>query len=415
MTDKPPIKTKIFYGWIMVALAGFTLYFSGPGQTYSVSVFIDSYINEFGWSRSTVSGMYSMGTLVAGMLMGIIGKLFDKYGHRKMGTAVALAFGVACLFMSTVSTVSTLFVGFFMIRLLGQGSMSLIGTTLVPQWFIKKKGRALSIVSVMGAMSLATLPPVNTWLIQNYGWRFGWQVWAVLLWVLVAPVIYYFIRTRPEDVGLYPDNEEQVILEGDNYVVEEVSWTLKEAIKTRAFWMIIYVVIIPSAIITGCVFHQISILGQVGLTPERAALISSISSLIRLPLVLVAGQLADRVQLRYLLAASQGILLAMLGALFVADSVTWVMVYGILMGVQMALQGLVMGVIWPEYFGRKHLSTIRGTTMMAGVIGSALGPLPYGFAYDMFGGYTEIVIASMVFPLVGIVLGLLAKKPVKKD
>lgn len=413
MTDKPPIKTKIFYGWVMVVLAGFTLYFSGPGQTYSVSVFIDSYINEFGWTRSTVSGMYSMGTLVAGMLMGIIGKLFDKYGHRKMGTAVALAFGVACLFMSTVSSVGTLFVGFFLIRLLGQGSMSLIGTTLVPQWFIKKKGRALSIVSVMGAMSLATLPPINTWLIQNYGWRFGWQVWAVLLWVIVAPFIYYFIRTRPEDVGLYPDNEEQVIVEGDDIIIEEVSWTLKEAINTRAFWMIIYVVIIPSAIITGCVFHQISILGQAGLTPERAALISSITSLIRLPLVLVAGQLADRIQLRYLLATSQAILLAMLGALFIADSVTWVMVYGILMGVQMALQGLVMGVIWPEYFGRKHLSTIRGTTMMAGVIGSALGPLPYGFAYDMFGGYTEIVIVSMVFPLVGIVLGLLAKKPVK--
>lgn len=413
MTDKPPIKTKLFYGWVMVALAGFTLYFSGPGQTYSVSVFIDSYINEFGWSRSTVSGMYSMGTLVAGMLMGIVGRLFDKYGHRKMGTTVALAFGVACLFMSTISSVSMLFFGFFLIRLLGQGSMSLIGTTLVPQWFIRKRGRALSIVSIFGAMSLATLPPINTWIIQNFGWQMGWRVWALLLWVIVAPVIYFFIRTRPEDVGLYPDNEELVIVEGDNTTVEEVSWTLKEAIKTRAFWMIIYAVIVPSAIITGCVFHQISILGQAGLTPERAALISSITSLIRLPLVLAAGQLADRVQLRYLLATSQAILLAMLVALFMANSVSLVMVYGILMGVQMALQGLVMGVIWPEYYGRKHLSTIRGTTMMAGVIGSALGPLPYGYAYDLFGGYTEVVIASMVFPLIGIVLGFLAKKPVK--
>ncbi len=413
MSDKPPIKTKIFYGWIMVALAGFTLYFSGPGQTYSVSVFIDSYIHEFGWSRSTVSGMYSLGTLVAGMFMGVVGRLFDKYGHRRMGTAVAITFGLACFYMSTVSSVTMLLIGFLLIRMLGQGSMSLIGTTLVPQWFIKKKGRALSIVSVMGAMSLATLPPINTWIIQNYGWRFGWQVWAVLLWVLVAPVIYYFIRTRPEDVGLTPDNEKQVELTEGEYLAEDESWTLSEAIRTRAFWMIIYAVIVPSAIITGCVFHQISILGQAGLTPERAALISSITSLIRLPLVLAAGQIADRVELRYLVALSQGILLTMLVALFVANSVPMVMVYGILMGVQMALQGLVMGVIWPDYFGRKHLSTIRGTTMMAGVIGSALGPLPYGFAYDMFGGYTEVVIASMVFPIFGIAFGMLAKKPVK--
>ncbi len=415
MTDKPPIKTRVFYGWVMVALAGFTLFFSGPGQTFSVSVFIDSYINDFGWTRSTVSGMYSIGTLMAGMIMGVVGGLFDKYGHRKMGVAVAILFGFALLYMSTVRTVSMLLFGFFLIRLLGQGSMSLIGTTLVPQWFIKKKGRAISIVSVFGAMSLAILPPINIWIIQNFSWRTGWRVWAVMMWVVVTPTIYFFIRTRPEDIGLSPDNETHALIDGGIRVAEEVSWTLKEAVRTRAFWMILYSVIIPSAIITGCIFHQISILGQAGLTPEKVALISSITSIIRLPLVLVAGQLADRIQLRYLLATSQGVLLIMLIALYVANSVPLVVVYGILMGIQMTLQGLVMGVIWPDYYGRKHLSTIRGTTMMAGVIGSALGPLPFGFAYDVFGGYTEVVIVSMLFPLIGTIFALLARKPVKMD
>ncbi len=412
MTDKPPIKTRVFYGWVMVALAGFTLFFSGPGQTFSVSMFIDSYINDFGWTRSTVSGMYSMGTLVAGMTMGVMGGLFDKYGHRKMGTAVAVLFGFALIYMSTISTVPMLLLGFFLIRLLGQGGMSLIGTTLVPQWFIKKRGRAISIVSVFGALSLATLPPINTWIIQNFSWQMGWRVWAVVMWVVVAPTVYFFIRTRPEDVGLSPDNEARIMVDGTG-VFEEVSWTLKEAMRTRAFWMILYTVIVPSAIITGCIFHQISILGQAGLSPEKVALISGVTSIIRLPLILVAGQLADRIQLRYLLAASQGVLFIMLAALYVANSVPLVMVYGVLMGTQMALQGLVMGVIWPDYYGRKHLSTIRGTTMMAGVIGSALGPLPFGFAYDVFGGYTEVVIASMLFPLIGTAFALLAKKPVK--
>ncbi len=415
MTEKPPIKTRVFYGWVMVVLAGFTLFFSGPGQTFSVSVFIDSYINDFGWTRSTVSGMYSIGTLMAGMIMGVVGRLFDKYGHRKMGVTVAILFGFALLYMSTVSTVSMLLFGFFLIRLLGQGSMSLIGTTLVPQWFIKKKGRAISIVSVFGAISLATIPPINIWIIQNFSWQTGWRVWAVVMWVVVTPTIYFFIRTRPEDIGLSPDNETHVLIDGEIGVAEEVSWTLKEAVRTRAFWMILYSVIIPSAIITGCIFHQISILGQAGLTPEKVALISGITSIIRLPLVLVAGQLADRIQLRYLLATSQGVLLIMLVALYVANSVPLVVVYGILMGIQMTLQGLVMGVIWPDYYGRKHLSTIRGTTMMAGVIGSALGPLPFGFAYDVFGGYTEVVIVSMLFPLIGTLFALLARKPVKMD
>ncbi len=141
------------------------------------------------------------------------------------------------------------------------------------------------------------------------------------MWVVVAPTVYFFIRTRPEDVGLSPDNETRVLIDGGVGVAEEVSWTLNEVIRTRAFWMILYTVIIPSAIITGCVFHQISILGQAGLTPEKVALISSVTSLIRLPLVLVAGQLADRVQLRYLLATSQAVLFIMLVSLYFANSV----------------------------------------------------------------------------------------------
>ncbi len=87
----------MFYGWVMVLVSSLVIFFSGPGQTYSVSVFIDSYINEYGWSRSVVSGMYSVGTFCAGMLMGFVGRLFDRVGHRKMTAVIALVFGVACV------------------------------------------------------------------------------------------------------------------------------------------------------------------------------------------------------------------------------------------------------------------------------------------------------------------------------
>ncbi|MCW4049065.1 MAG: MFS transporter [Candidatus Bathyarchaeota archaeon] len=414
MTEQTPIKTPFFYGWLIVLISGLAVYFSGPGQTYNVSVYIDSYINDFGWSRTTVSSMYSMGTFAAGMLMGVVGKLFDKYGHRKMAVAVAACFGGALFFMSTVNSVTMLLVGFFLIRLLGQGSMGLIGGTLVPQWFIRRKGRALSIVSVFGALSMATFPAMNIWLIQRFGWQNGWRVWMIVLWVIAVPVFYFFIRTRPEDVGLHPDNQRlPEVTDGTYYVIEEEAWTLNEALKTRSFWFVNYITVIPSAIITACMFHQISILGQSGLSPESAALISTVTSLVSLPIVLMAGGLADRYPLKYLMALTQGLLLAVVATLYIADSVTLVLTYGVITGVQMGLQAIVRGVVWPEYFGRKHLSTIRGVNMMAGVIGSSLGPLPFGYAFDVFGGYSEVLLASMVFPLLGIGIGYLANKPVK--
>ena len=408
---KLPFKSPVFYGWVMVLVSSLIIFFSGPGQTYSVSVFIDSYINDYGWSRSVVSSMYSVGTFCAGILMGFVGRLLDRVGHRKMTAVIALAFGLACVWMSLVTSVPMLLVGFFLVRLLGQGSMSLSSVTLAPQWFVKRKGVALSIVSVGGALSLAVLPPLNTWIIQNYGWRICWWMWAALLWVVMAPLGYLLIRDTPEEVGLLPDNEEaSEAVDAEDVAVDD-SWTLQEALRTRAFWCIIYTTMVPSAIVTGLIFHQISILAQAGLDPGTAALISSLMSVVRLPIVLLAGPVADRVQLRYLVAFSQVLMLGSMVALYLADSVTLVMVYGVLVGVQMALQGIVGGVIWPDYYGRRHLSTIRGVTMMAGVIGSALGPLPYGVAYDLFGGYSEALLASIAFPVIGVAAGLLAVKP----
>lgn len=415
MSDKPPIKTPFFYGWIIVIIAGLAVYFSGPGQTYNVSVYIDSYITEFNWSRTTVSSMYSIGTFAAGMLMGVVGNLFDRYGYRKTSVLIALAFGGSLLFMSMVDSMIMLLIGFFLIRLLGQGSMSLIGGVLVPQWFVKRKGRAMSIVNVFSALSMAMFPVMNIWLIQGFGWQNGWRLWMLLMWLIVVPLFYFFIRTRPEELGLYPDNEKpSSAVGGKGTEGLDESWTLGEAIKTRIFWFVNYTTIIPSAIITGCVFHQISILGQSGLSPEAAATISGVTSIVNLPVVLLAGGLADKYPMKYLLAATQGLLLLMVGVLYLADSMTLVLVYGVIMGVQMGVQAIVRSVVWPDYFGLRQLSTIRGVNMMAGVIGSALGPLPFGYAYDLFGGYSEVLLVSMIFPLVGVFIGLLADKPVKK-
>ncbi len=410
---KLAFEPPFFYGWIIVAVSATTLFFSGPGQTYSVSTFIDNYIVEFGWSRSLVSGMYSMGTLTAGLAMGVIGSLFDRLGHRKMTAAIAILLGLACIWMSFVNDVAMLLIGFLMLRLFGQGSMSLSSSTLPPQWFITKKGRALSLVSLGGVLGLAVLPPLNTWIIQDYGWQTGWRFWAVLLCVVMAPIAYILIRNRPEDVGLWPDDlkiaEGAIDLADGNF--EDSSWTVGEAVGTRSFWLLLFCMIIPSAIVTGLVFHQVSIMAQIGLPVEAAAVVLSAMAVVRLPVILVAGQIADRVPPRFLLASAQAGLLAAMAVLILADSIEVALFYGVLLGIVMAFQGIAMGVVWPEYYGRRYLSSIRGLTMMAGVIGSALGPLPYGYAYDILRSYHQVLTISIIFPILGVIAAMLAKRP----
>ncbi|HEX7064870.1 MAG TPA: MFS transporter [Bacillales bacterium] len=198
--------TSVYYGWVIVALAGLGVFFSGPGQTYSVSVFINSYIQDFGWSRSLVSGIYSFATLAAGLLLFIIGRLVDRFGQRVMMAGVGLMLAVACFWNSVVIGPIMLFIGFFMLRLFGQGSMTLVPNTLVPQWFIQKRGRALSVMTIGAFASSAALPPFNAWMIHTWGWPVAWRVWGIILIIVFVPLVLLFVRNRPEDVGLLPDN-----------------------------------------------------------------------------------------------------------------------------------------------------------------------------------------------------------------
>jgi len=121
ITNTPPVQTPFFYGWVIVLIAALGMFFSGPGQTFTMSVFIDAYIRDFGWSRSLISSLYSFATLLSGLILFSVGRLVDRYGQRIMMTAVAALLGLACLWNSFITGPIMLFIGFFMLRLFGQG------------------------------------------------------------------------------------------------------------------------------------------------------------------------------------------------------------------------------------------------------------------------------------------------------
>ncbi|WP_240033939.1 MFS transporter [Planococcus salinus] len=402
------------YGWVIVALAALSQFFSGPGQTYSNSIFINYYIDDFGWSRSTVSGIYSAATLLAGFLLFFIGRLIDRNGSRKMAVIVSIALAVACLFNSFVTSLVMLFIGFFFIRLLGQGSMALISNALIPQWFIKKRGRALSIAAVGGLISSAAFPLLNVWLIETFGWRMSWLLLGILIIALFTPLAFFLIRNSPEDIGLKPDNGDGGKQEEKSPGTEEVSWTVKEAAKTRSFWLLLLCAGIPGIVNTGLTFHLVSIFAEKSLSLEAAASILSLTALIGLPVTFAAGMLLEKVKVQYMLILVFAGELLSLFLLQKADFLAAALVFGVVWGISMGMERIVMAVVWPNYFGRKHIGSISGISMAMIVTGSALGPLPLGIAFDVFGGYQEILWVLMSFPVVGIISAKLAHPPVKK-
>ncbi|MDO6656621.1 MFS transporter [Anaerobacillus sp. 1_MG-2023] len=416
--------SSFFYGWYIVMAAAIGVFFSGPGQTYAVSVFIDYYIQDFGWGRSLVSGIYSSATLAAGLLLFVVGRLVDKHGQRRMMLMMGGLLAVACFWNSFVIGPVMLFIGFFMLRLFGQGSMTLIPNTLVPQWFVVKRGRALSFMAIGGFLSSASFPPLNTWLITTFGWESAWRILGLALIVIFLPVVFFIVKNKPEDIGLLPDNaiskkrlaqrREEKMEEEEQEEGFETNWTVKEAMRTRAFWFILFCVSIPALVNTGLTFHLFSILGEQGVPGSTAAIILSIMAIVGFPVTMASGFILERVNVHIVLGLS--FIGQMVFILLLTQVHTYLLaiVFAVLWGMIGGIERITLNIIWPNYFGREHLGSIKGIATTTMVIGSAFGPLPFGIAFDVFGGYTEILLIILIFPILGTIAAFMSPPPSKQ-
>jgi MFS family permease len=410
---KPPVRTAFYYGWLMVVISGMGIFFSGPGQTFSNSVFIASYIQDFSMSQTGIASVYSAATLTSGFLLFFLGRLVDRYGRRIMLTIAALLLGASCFYNSFVAGPFTLFIGFFLIRYFGQGSMTLIPNTLVSQWFFKYRGRALSFAGLGGLIGAATFPPLINLLIEAYNWQITWRIMGTVLILFFVPIAYYFVRNKPEDVGLLPDGGKGNTDPGNaaTTTTQEESWTLSEAARTKAFWFVMICGAIPAMINTGITFQIFSILAQQGIDRMATAFVLSLIPIVSFSCSLLSGFVVERVKAHRVLSLAFALNIVTPIILILANSYSVVILFAITWGIAQGFMNIPLGVIWPNYFGRKHLGSIQGVTHTAGVIGSALGPIQFGWAYDQFGSYTGILLVSAFIWGLGAALAFLATPP----
>ena len=406
-----------YYGWVILAVSSAAGFMSGPGQTYGVSVFVDPIIDDLGLSRTMVAGLYTAGSLTAATTMVVVGWLLDRYGARVMLAVVAILFGFAVIGMSNVQHVFHLYLGFAAIRTLGQGSLSLISTTLVATWFIRKRGKVTAVYHLGMAASQAAFPPLIFLLISNYGWRNTWVVLGFIIWAVVVVPSLVLVRRSPEAVGLLPDGDSAAaVTAGDasRARLVETNFSLREALATRSFWLLVFAGSSQSLISTALVFHHVSVMSSRGLDAGVAASILSVIAPLALVGAFIAGFLADRLPNRYLLVAGQGLLcLTMLLALVISQA--WQgFIFGGMLGLAGGLFMTTNSVIWPNYYGRTYLGSIRGVVTTSMVAFAALGPLPFGFLFDLTNGYTVAILVFMALPVACGIAALFASPPQRK-
>ena len=381
-----------FYGWAVVVVATLATFCSGPGQSFVFSVFVDPILADTGLSRVYLSTLYAFGTGVSAVMVVVVARLVDRFGARLMLAGIALALGFACFGMSAAAGPVALFFGFAAMRALGQGSLPVTANILTAQWFVERRGRAMAVVVLGLAASNALLPPLTQSLIGAFDWRTAYVVLGISIWVLLIPASIFVVRNRPEAVGLHPDGASEPVWEpGSENERERGSW---EAVSSLNFWLLaVPLATIPFAV-TALVFHQISILGEQGISPTAAAGVFVPFSAASAAATAFSGYLIERLGPRQPLYVSMALLLAAVLGLQLVSSPLTAVVYALVLGAGAGFQGVVAGVVWAHYYGRRGLGKVQGPATMVMISAAALAPLPLA-ALRSFSGDYALGLATM--------------------
>lgn len=406
-------RTPFFYGWVILLAGSFGNIMSSPGQTYTISIFIEHFIADLGVSRGMVSTFYMVGTLTASLGLPLVGRQIDLRGPRLMVGLISIALSLTCFYMGMIQATWMLLFGFILLRLFGQGSISLVSTYVINQWWVRRRGTILGISGVLAAtFGVAGFPNLVNWLIPQFGWRDTYAILGLILLFVMFPVGVAFYRSRPELYGLRPDNSRRNSSEsGNSEEPREENWTLPEVRRTSTFWIISAGLASISMLGTGLTFHMVGIFADNQLSSTVAAAVFVPIAFTSAAANLGSGVLVDRIPVRFLLSAALLLQALALWMAQVLPNVAVAILFGVVMGSMMGLQRTVSTVAWPTYFGRLHLGSIAGFASTILIAASALGPMPMGIARDLLGSYNLTLTILSIMPLSLAVVSLFIRTP----
>ena len=416
---------KIFFGWWTVLATGVTGLWGSGYYLYGISALFKPIASELGFSRAVTSVAAGIGRFEGGLESLVAGWLTDRVGPRRIILVGVFFLGLGLILMYFVNSVWA----FYLVwgAMIGTGfnaSAGLPRATAISNWFVKKRGLATGINFMMTGVFLL---PVVTWLIAVEGWRMACLIGGVVMLVVGLPLNWFFVRDRrPEYYGLLPDGatiEEELkedtgrmLDRGAEYAaeVEEVEFTLRQAMRTPTYWLLLVAYMGPSMTMTSLMVHVIPLLTDMGLSPTEAAATVALAGLSSAVSRFISGLLADHFKkqhLRFVLGGAY--LLQATGiALFVLKQ-TIAMVYPflILNFFCWAVSMILTTVIGGRYFGRKAFGSIRGTNAIVMMPVGILSPIYLGWVYDTTGNYTTAFALIAAILTLSAVLTFMARPP----
>ncbi len=395
---------RIHYAWrtviismVILAALGFTWYPFG--------IFLKPITEEFNWDRGALTGALAVSILVSGAIGILAGRLSDRYGPRPIVTIGGLLSGIAFLLLPLINALwhAYLILGI----LIGIGGVfTLIPImSLIPRWFTKRVGIAMGITMAgLGVGGIIT-PPITQLLISTYDWRWACVALGLLTIIIIIPVAQ-FLKHSPQQAGLKPYGEGEIIEGKQSPSSSMKGFSLKQAIRTRGFWLFGLVQTFGLFYTSTVMVHIVPHASDTGIPEVSAAVILSVIAVFAVIGRLIVGFISDKVGGRKALTVC--LILMILSAVWLlsAEEIWMFYVFAVIFGFANGGFTTLFSVVTAELFGLASLGAIIGGFVIFATLGEALGAPVSGTIFDITGSYRVAFLLSIGTSTVAVIISV---------
>jgi MFS family permease len=374
-----------------------TLFFSGIGQTYLISLFNSDIQKEFGLTTNEQSYVYSLATFAASLCLPFIGRLIDKKKPLFMAIIIGVLLALGTLSLRYAFNVLLLFLSYFVIRFLGQASISMVATTFIARTFGKYRGKAMAFCALGRSVAEGVFPFIVTTLMLHYGWKNGITFLSMIILFIYVPFSYFLLKNGTPDEPIYEEKEEVSDLQFNK------SGNLSDVYKDKRIYLISMANAILPFVMTGIFFHHAILLTEKGWTLALWGQSFMLFSTLHIISSLISGYLIDKYSARHLLPFILiPLLLAFLAFYsFSGNILCWIFLG--LIGLSLGCVGNIRSAFYAEIYGTKNLGTIKSIDSTLMVISTSIAPTLYGLALGHL-NMDQFIMTQIWTTIIGIVI-----------
>jgi MFS family permease len=385
------------------------------GIWYSYSVILVALLAEFGWSRSLLAGAFSVFAIVHGVSNPIVGLLCDRLRPQLLVGSGGVLLGIALWTNSFISQPWHLYLSFGVLTAIAVAFCGwLPALVMVERRYQHRLGLAMGIVSSGIGVGMLTVVPLCQVLIDAYGWRTAFRVLGCIctFWMLPASIYLWFTTPAPQARVMAPPKEEfihdiaqSVTSDRAIEIVVDHSITLRMALRSAPFWLMVAAFFFGSICSQTLHVHQVAYLVDQGFSALIAASMVGVVGLASVLGKTGGGWLSDRIERELVFIAGIAILVASVGALALMGGVSSgaaIYVYAIMLGVGYSATASLIPAMMSDRFSGTYFGSIVGIALFGSAAGSAVGPWVAGHFFDRIGNYN---MAFVIAALAGVISG----------